>query len=66
MSVSLKSSGAGVQVDSPVPLFSLLAFQTGGDYDVAADGRFLVQLMDAEQPPRSVTVLLNWATRLRK
>ena len=65
MSVSLKSAGAGLQVGIPVPLFSLPAFQTGGDHDVSADGRFLVHLMDTEQAPRSVTVILNWARRLK-
>jgi len=45
--------------------FSLPAFQTGGDYDVSLDGRFLVHIMDTEQAPRSVTVILNWARRLK-
>jgi len=66
MSVSLKSAGAGLQVGTPVPLFSLPAFQSGGDYDVSADGRFLVHLMDTEQTPQSLTVILNWAQRLMK
>ena len=65
MSVSLKSAGAGLQVAIPGPLFSLPAFQAGGDYDVSADGRFLVHVMDTERPPFSVTVVLNWARRLK-
>ena len=47
MSVSLKSAGAVLQVGIPVPLFSLPAFQAGGDYDVSADGRFLVRVEQA-------------------
>ena len=65
MSVSLKSAGASLQVGTPVPLFSLPTFQTGGDYDVSADGRLLVHVMDTERPPFSVTVVLNWARRLK-
>jgi len=65
MSVSLKSAGAVLQVGIPVPLFSLPAFQAGGDYDVSADGRLLVHVMDTARPPFSVTVVLNWARRLK-
>jgi len=66
MSVSVKSAGAGLQVAIPVPLFSLPAFQIGGDYDVSVDGRFLMHLMDTEQAPLSMTVILNWARRLKQ
>ena len=69
MAVSLKEDGGGnLQLKPPVSLFparlpSLSEFRS---YDVAQDGRFLMNVSTNEQTFMPVTVIHNWAASLRK
>jgi hypothetical protein len=60
MAVPVRSSGGGLTLSPAVELFSGMSFETGGQYDITADGRFLTIEALAEQRPEPVTVLMNW------
>ena len=68
MSVSVKADGPSLEVGAPVPLFNTrLQFTGGRDYDVSADGRFLMATAFSEQSaPVPITVILNWAAGVKQ
>ena len=64
---------AALDVGAPIPLFKpqLLNGPTVGiglraQYDVARDGRFLLNVPVGDAPPPPITVVLNWATGLKR
>ncbi len=61
MSVSIKVVGRDLQVGTPVPLFPIR-----GGFNVAPDGRFLVNVASADETPSPITVIHNWAATLKK
>lgn len=72
MAASVDGSGAAFVVGAAQPLFMLRmrtaawAGSTSYNYDVTADGqRFLVNAADESQSETPITLLLNWAERLR-
>jgi hypothetical protein len=66
MAVPVKS-GTNFEMGTPVRLFSTTASVSGGGggsfYDVAADGRFLVNLLVERTSPPAV-VILDWLSGL--
>ena len=71
MAVSIKSAGPSLEAGVPAALFKapfILAGLSGRrDYDVSADGRFLLNITaPAEVLPTPITVILNWAAGLKK
>jgi hypothetical protein len=62
MSVSIKSAGTDLQVETPVALFQSSAFQGNANYEVSRDGRFLLNIPISEQAPSAIGVILNWAS----
>jgi hypothetical protein len=70
MAVSLKEDGGGgnLQLQPPVSLFParLSSLSDFRSYDVAQDGRFLMNISTNEQTFMPVTVIHNWASSLRK
>ena len=63
MSVSITATGA---VGTPRLLFQSRVFQGNQNYEVAADGRFLVNVPSNEQTAMPITVIVNWAAQFRK
>jgi Tol biopolymer transport system component len=74
MAVSIKSNGSSLEAGAPTRLFKAPIDSTtlgnGRSYDVAEDGRFLINVVPgASSPARvsaSITVILNWAAGLKK
>jgi Tol biopolymer transport system component len=64
MSVSFTHSDSRPTIGRPVPLFASRAFQREPDYDVAADGRFLLNIPSRDQQGMTVAVIVNWAATL--
>jgi eukaryotic-like serine/threonine-protein kinase len=70
MSVSVKALDARLDVSAPVPLFRkqlavLGPIATQRSYSVSADGRFLMNV-SPDDLARPITVVLNWASTLKK
>ena len=67
MSVAVKSTATGLEPGVAVPLFQT---NTRGalPYDVAADGRFLINTITEEDSAASASlmVILNWTAGLKK
>src|SRR5262249_22627522 len=64
MAVSVKPAGSSIEVSVPKSLFQTRGNRPG--YDVTADGKFLMSIPDLEQTPEPITVILNWASGLKK
>ena len=67
MAVPVKSSATTLEPGIAIPLFETHA--TGYfPYDVAPDGRFLINTVMEEAAPNSspITLVLNWTAALRK
>ena len=62
MAARVATTAAKFEAEKPVPLFAtrigLQAFNQ--QYAVARDKRFLINNLQADDPPRPITVLLNW------
>jgi hypothetical protein len=64
MAVPITVNGSAVAPGTPIRLFSTTIFggaleQEQRQYDVAPDGRFLINMMlDAATPP--ITLVMNW------
>jgi hypothetical protein len=62
----------GFSAGKPVPLFEGryavdFAPEAGLDYDLAADGRFLmIKPSEEEQAPRRLNVVVNWVDELAR
>jgi Tol biopolymer transport system component len=65
MSVSLSTAAGGLVPGMPKPLFQtrMLGLANDTEYDVAPDGRFLVNAPVNEAGATPITVFLNWAPR---
>ena len=67
MSVPIKSNGSSLEIGAPTRLFeSRLIGSNSRDYDVSADGRFLMNVVPANRLAVPITVVLNWAAPLSK
>jgi len=84
MAVSIKSAGSSFEAGIPTPLFKapldpvILVFgetSPGTGYDVAADGRFLINVSNISTTPKAsdpntqvtpISVILNCAASLKK
>jgi Tol biopolymer transport system component len=64
--VSVTRVGANLIVGSPKSLFSSRALQGNREYEVADDGRFLLNVPVSDQSDPPVTVIVNWAATLKK
>jgi eukaryotic-like serine/threonine-protein kinase len=66
MSVAITSNGDTLDPDTPVPLFQTRIVGGGSDpamsaeYDVASDGRFLINVITEETTASPITILQNW------
>jgi eukaryotic-like serine/threonine-protein kinase len=59
--------GTTPQFDAAVPLFPTLLRETASSgYDVAPDGRFLINLPPDGSTVKPITVILNWTNALRQ
>jgi serine/threonine protein kinase len=76
MAVAIHPSPSSIVPDVPLPLFQT-RLATGGNiasfgylaraqYDVAPDGRFLMNVAADESPTSTITILLNWPAELNK
>jgi len=72
MAVSVTTTGSSLEVGAATPLFKAPIDRTtlgnGRSYDVAADGRFLVNVSSSASTPSSspITVILNWNEELKQ
>ena len=72
MAVSIKPNGPSLEVGVPTPLFKMpIVAQSPGrrDYDVTADGRFLISVANNTPSAPStapINVTINWQTRLKR
>jgi len=71
--VSIKPVGSSLEVGSPSLLFPVRVvgggIYIGGqarNYDVSADGRFIIKLAGEEPASSPITLILNWASSLKK
>jgi hypothetical protein len=71
--VPVQTSGATPMFGNPTKLFDLTAAGLDGlysprDYDVAADGRFLIvkRNVSADRKPAAIVVVLNWFEELKR
>jgi Tol biopolymer transport system component len=65
MAVPIASQGATLEPGTPLPLFQTRIFGGGNNaaraqYDVAPDGRFLINTLADDAVTSSITLLLNW------
>ena len=65
MSVTMTYAGAARQIGKPVQIFQSLLFQNNRPYEVAADGRFLLNI-GRDNASTPIQVILNWAAELAK
>lgn len=65
MAVAVKSTATTFEPGVPVPLFDT---STAGftPFDVAPDGRFLINTIEESKAASSITVVLNWTEGLKK
>ena len=70
MAVPVTTTGASFSAGAPIPLFQTRVFgggidnQQGRNYDVAPDGRFLINtVLDIDGHASPITLLQNWAPR---
>jgi hypothetical protein len=67
MAVAVTPAGTTLSVAAPHPLFELkLQTREETNYDVSSKGNFLVNVPTSEQTPQPITVILNWASSVRK
>jgi len=64
--VSVRRSGDALAIGRPVALFQSRAFRRNPEYDVAADGRFLVTVPLSEPQDNSIAVIINWSTTIKR
>jgi eukaryotic-like serine/threonine-protein kinase len=68
MAVSIKATASSMQLGVPTTLFKADVLGRGNrqNYNVAANGRFLFNIPVTEQASAPITVILNWASNLKK
>jgi hypothetical protein len=65
MAVPIATQGASIEPGTPVPLFQTRILGGGTypnrhQYDVAPDGRFLINVPTEDATASPITLLLNW------
>ena len=71
MAVSITVTGSAIELGAPVVLFDTRIFGGGGDaqqgrqYDVAPDGRFLINT-ELDSADAAITLLMNWNPEAKK
>jgi hypothetical protein len=66
MAVPIAANGSTLQPGTPVALFQTRIYGGGGNvnvrqqYDVARDGRFLINVATGDAGASPITLLLNW------
>ena len=66
MAVGVGQQGAGLQLGIAQPLFQVHVLPLGGMYDVARDGRFLVNSVGEDRSATPLTLVVNWTAELKK
>ena len=67
MAVATKLAGTSLEIETPAALFQpRLPSTIGPSYNVAPDGRFLINLATDEETAAPITVILNWASGLKQ
>ena len=72
MAAPITITGAAVEPGTPVVLFSTriagggVEAQQGRQYDVAPDGRFLINTVPRDAPTAPITLLMNWNPAVKK
>jgi Tol biopolymer transport system component len=72
MAAPIVVNGATLEPGAPVALFQTRIWGGGTDayyreqYDVASDGRFLINVTTGEATASPITLILNWAPGLKK
>jgi len=66
MSVSIVREGSGIRISPPQRVFQLPVFAGALEYEVARDGRFLVNLPMAKQTAPPLRVIHHWGASLKK
>jgi dipeptidyl aminopeptidase/acylaminoacyl peptidase len=70
MAVPIATVGTSLRVGTPIRLFQTgISTHTGGlgrDYNVAADGRFLINVSTTDLSAAPITVVLSWDAALKK
>src|SRR5262249_31490579 len=66
MALSVESAGSSLETGTPKPLFKAPVLTVGvtRDYDVAADGGFLINVTNPTGPT-PISVILNWPSSLK-
>ena len=66
MAVPITHAGADLKIGTPARLFQSLALQGRRSYDVAPDGRFVLNLPVDQRPIQSLAVAVNWRSQLKR
>ena len=73
MAVSVTAAGRGLEMGAPVALFQprilyggALPIGTAWQYDVAKDGRFLINVTVGDGVTAPITVIQNWQPGMKK
>ena len=65
MSVSVSRNGEALSIGRPVPLFQSRALRRTPEYDVTADGRFLVAVPLTEPQDNAIVVIVNFTATIK-
>jgi hypothetical protein len=70
MAVPIATVGTSLRVGTPIRLFPTgMSMHTGGlgrNYNVARDGRFLINVSTTDLSAAPITVVLSWDAALKK
>jgi Tol biopolymer transport system component/tRNA A-37 threonylcarbamoyl transferase component Bud32 len=67
MSISIREKGSTLEYDAPRPLFPVRVLGgLGGRFDPTKDGRRFLVLVQKEENPSPVTLVLNWSASLKR
>jgi eukaryotic-like serine/threonine-protein kinase len=68
MAIAVRSTADAFEASVPKPLFKAPVSTNGAaqEYEVAPDGRFLINADRSPAQPRPITLVLNWAGTLRE
>ena len=66
MATEVKSSASSFEIGSTHELFATRPYGVFGRFDVSADGQRFVIPFEAGQPTAAITLVVNWASELKK
>ena len=66
MAVPIRRAGTEIEIGNPARLFQTRALQGNLEYDIAPDGRFLLNVPVDQHPGNSLAVIVNWSALLKK